>query len=69
MVASPVENPPCESSPDFVYEPCRGSKEEVIGECQKEEAAGLEPENQVTFLFLAVVLVFEVNFLSLFICS
>jgi hypothetical protein len=45
MVASPVENPPAEASPDFAYEPCRGSKEAVIGECQKEEAAGLEPSN------------------------
>ena len=45
MVASPVENPPSEASPDFAYEPCRGSQEAVIGECQKEEAAGLEPSN------------------------
>ncbi len=45
MVASPVENPPSEASPDFAYEPCKGSKEAVIRECQKEESAGLAPSN------------------------
>ena len=43
MVASQDENPPSETSPDFTYEPCKGSQEAVIGECQKEEAAGLAP--------------------------
>jgi hypothetical protein len=36
-----VENPPAEATPDFAYEPCKGSEEEVIGESQKEEEAGL----------------------------
>ena len=34
-----VENPPSEASPDFAYEPWL--EVAVIGECQKEEAAGL----------------------------
>jgi hypothetical protein len=45
MVVIPVENPPSKTSPDFTYEPCKGSKEAVIGECQKEEETGLEPSN------------------------
>ena len=36
-----VENPPAETTPDFAYKPCKGSEEEVIGESQKEEEAGL----------------------------
>jgi hypothetical protein len=36
-----VENPPAEVAPDFAYEPCKGLKEAVIGESQKEEEAGL----------------------------
>jgi hypothetical protein len=36
-----VENPLAEASPDFAYEPCKGSKGAVVGECQKEEEAGL----------------------------
>ena len=45
MVASPTENPPTEVSPDFAYEPYKGSKGVVGGECQKEGAAGLGPSN------------------------
>ena len=41
MVAKPVENPPTETAPDFAYEPCKGLKEAVIGESQKEEETGL----------------------------
>jgi hypothetical protein len=41
MVASPGGNPPSEASPDFGYEPCKGSRVAVGGECQMEEAAGL----------------------------
>ena len=41
MVAKPVENPPGEADPDLAYEPCKGLKEAVIGESQKEEEAGL----------------------------
>jgi hypothetical protein len=36
-----VENPPAETTPDFVYKPCKDSEETVIGESQKEEEAGL----------------------------
>jgi hypothetical protein len=36
-----VENPPAEATPDFAYKPCKDSEEEVIGESQKEEEAGL----------------------------
>jgi hypothetical protein len=36
-----TENPPSEASPDFAYEPCKGSRVEVGGECQMEEAAAL----------------------------
>ncbi len=36
-----VENPPVEAAPDFAYKPCKGLKEAVIGESQKEEEAGL----------------------------
>jgi hypothetical protein len=38
---NPVENPPAEASPDFAYKPCKGLKEAVIGESQREEEAGL----------------------------
>ena len=31
-VASPVENPPAEVTPDFAHEPCKGYREEAIGE-------------------------------------
>ncbi len=36
-----VENPPAETAPDFANKPCKGLKEAVIGESQKEEEAGL----------------------------
>jgi hypothetical protein len=45
MVASPGENPPSEASPDFAYEPYKGSRVAVGGECQTEEAAGLVPRS------------------------
>ncbi len=45
MVALPGGNPPTEASPDFAYEPCKGSRVAVGGECQMEEAAGLEPRS------------------------
>ena len=46
MVALPGGNPPTEASPDSACKPYKGSKVAVgLGECQMEEAAGLEPRS------------------------
>jgi len=43
-------NPPSEASPDYAYKPYKGSKVEVEGGCQMEEAAGLVPSLSLFFL-------------------